>query len=281
MRPVDPRLVRSAAQPFELELPEALAEEIAEVWAEVEQLDSPSLESAYEHFTAGLSVIPHAWSQHHIALPEGTTLAPQQLLRLALLALGELGLERRSDEGRVGTQPWFRAYQLLADATRKRESLAALSAPLRWLIVDAVLDICELDSRGNAMQEATGWVSACWGLDREAELEPMLRRLWMLAARGLRSDGYDDGSFALTFAGVADHIREPAFAAQLRLVHAWLDHASHPSAPHERQQLQAALREAIERDLDIEQLRALCVPILGDCFTGELPLDPEHVSDDG
>jgi hypothetical protein len=83
--------------------------------------------------------------------------------------------------------------------------------------------------------------------------------------------------FELTFAGVAEHISDPVLAAQLRLVHAFMDYASTPSGSHERRQLQAALRVANERDLDVEQLRELCVPIIGSFFEEELPIISEDV----
>ncbi len=101
--------------------------------------------------------------------------------------------------------------------------------------------------------------------------------MWLLAERGFAADGYDDGSYELSFAALADDLErdDPGFAAQLRLVHAFMDYAATPWEDYDRAQLRAALRVAVELELDIEGLRGLCLPIIGDYYKGELPLEPE------
>lgn len=264
---------------FELELhmqlPASLDDAITRIWDEVDGL---TLEQALRRFTAGLVLVPHAWSKRYQTLAEGTVLTPEQGLRLALLSLGELPCtDRRSYEGRIEGQPWHRAYALLADGFRQAERLAELDDDLRWLVVDAVLDGCELDTRVNGMQEATGWVSAASRIDRERGLglQPTIHRMWQLAARGFEADGYDDGSYELTFDDLADHVQDAKPAAELRLLHAFLDYASTPWVDYEREQLRVALERAETLGIDIGHVRAVCVPIVGSFFDGELPLSVE------
>ena len=280
MHPIDPMLQRSAARAHTIELPTALADAIESVWAEVEALVPSTLDAAYERFTAALPVVPHVWADRYIALTPGTSLEPGSILRLALLTLGELGTtDARSHEARVETQPWFRGYQLLADALRSREHLAALERPLRWLAVDALLDACDLDGRVNSMQEATGHLWTCWAIEHEAGLdpEPTLQRLWLLAARGFDADGYDDGSYDLTFARVAMDIDDPGLSTQLGLIHALLVYATVPWEAYARDDLRSALEDARAQALDVEGLRDLCLPIIGGYHDGELPVRAEDV----
>lgn len=278
-----PALARSASA-LAFELPDALTDAITEVWAELEALEVTTLSAALEHVCAGLTIVPHPWAKRRIVLADHMVLEPGQALRLALLTLGELELpERRSYEGRVEHQPWFRAYQLLSSAYRDAGRLAALGRPLRWLVVDAVLDGCELDGCTNAMQEATGWLWTSWRIDRDAglDIEPTLARMWRLAERGFSGDGYDDGSFELTFDQLADEVHDTRFAAELRTVHALMDYASFPWQAYERAQLREALSRARDLGLDLDALRELCRPVIGTYFDGELPLSPGQVPEGG
>lgn len=56
-----------------------------------------------------------------------------------------------------------------------------------------------------------------------------------------------------------------------------MDYASTPDEPYDRRQLQSALSVAAQLELDVEQLRALCLPIIGSFFDGELPLRSQEL----
>jgi len=283
MHPIKPMLARSAAPRDTHELSEGLRDDIFEVWAEVEALDPPTLATAYERFVADLTLVPHTWSKHHISLAEGTRLAPATMLRLALLCLDELGTsDRRSYAGRVEGQPWFRAYELLSEATNINRQLAELDRPLRWLVVDALLECCDADSRVNPMQQATGVLWTSWQIERNAglDMEPTMARTWTLARRGFERDGYDDGSYEFSFADLAGDAGESVLAAQLALVHAFMRYATTPSSAHDRRLLRDALAEAETLELDIKGLRALCLPVIASFLDVELPVRAAAVPSD-
>lgn len=185
-----------------------------------------------------------------------------RLVRLALVALGELPTSDSRTFADARRQPWYHAYERLLAAYRERDRFARLSTAAAWLVVDALIDAGASDTSHNSEQAASGHL---WSMVTRAGSDPrdVERRLIALAAAAFEADGYDTGAMDFDLSQLADHVADPKWKRVLRLRHAYLSFATEPSCARRRGQLHDAIADAVAHGVQIEAVRAECAGTIG------------------